>query len=408
MSSLKKIEFPAEIQLLTHCLSLGNKGVVSNPDKAVLKAVNWDLFLEIAEHQHRVLGFICQNITQYGCDFFPEQVVVEIKRRNRLVSFRMLKLTAELIRLLEMFKQNGISALPFKGPVLGLQLYGDVTTRHCGDIDLVIPQAHVHEASQLLIKSGYNRIKPSYELTPKHEKIYMGKYHHLSMINPDLAIKVEIHWDFLAFSLSPISFEMAWQNRQTVMLGENKICGVALEDTLILLLLHGGKHGWRRLFWLHDIYAVLKKFGDGEWKRLMDRINRLNIQRPAYYAFALVELFFDLQLPRFIKTLVEKDIRVDLLIQLSLEKVLPPVPLDIFPQDRIRELIGSFFFLPNNHYIIRRLGRYLLKWEFEYLPLPDRLLFLYYPLRFHLLFFEKYLKIKPASRNAMTTQGKDL
>jgi len=66
-----------------------------------------------------------------------------------------LRLTAELFRILERFASEGIATLVIKGPVLAVQAYGDPAIRSYGDLDLLVRQADIRRATELMSAAGY-------------------------------------------------------------------------------------------------------------------------------------------------------------------------------------------------------------------------------------------------------------
>jgi len=78
-------------------------------------------------------------------------------------------LTAKLLELLDLFKENNIAALPFKGPVLAESIYGDISLRQFVDLDVLVHKRDALKARNLLLAHGYqpeikctlNRITPT-------------------------------------------------------------------------------------------------------------------------------------------------------------------------------------------------------------------------------------------------------
>ena len=73
--------------------------------------------------------------------------LLEFGRTN---STRNLVLTAELLRLFNLFDQAEIPAISFKGPVLTQLLYGDFSLREFSDLDIVVREADVSKAEDIL------------------------------------------------------------------------------------------------------------------------------------------------------------------------------------------------------------------------------------------------------------------
>jgi len=68
---------------------------------------------------------------------------------------RNLLLTAELLRLLDLFAVHGIAAAPFKGPVLAASAYEDLSLRQFSDLDVLVNRRDILKAEGLLASQGY-------------------------------------------------------------------------------------------------------------------------------------------------------------------------------------------------------------------------------------------------------------
>ncbi len=61
----------------------------------------------------------------------------------------------ELQRILDIFKSHGITAIPYKGPVLAIQAYGNLAFREFGDLDIFIQKQDFLKVKELLLDNGY-------------------------------------------------------------------------------------------------------------------------------------------------------------------------------------------------------------------------------------------------------------
>jgi hypothetical protein len=68
---------------------------------------------------------------------------IEIAKTNMLM-------TAELIAVMKLLKDNEIEAIAFKGPTLSQMAYGDITLRQFSDLDILIDQKDIYKASKIL------------------------------------------------------------------------------------------------------------------------------------------------------------------------------------------------------------------------------------------------------------------
>ncbi len=76
------------------------------------------------------------------------------------VSALNILLTHELQKLLALFADNDVRAVPYKGPALALQLYGNVALRQFSDLDILVHPRDVLRARDLLLAEGYAQLPP--------------------------------------------------------------------------------------------------------------------------------------------------------------------------------------------------------------------------------------------------------
>jgi len=63
-------------------------------------------------------------------------------------------LTNKLFEILNLFKENDILALPFKGPVLAESVYGDISLRKFVDLDILVHKRIGYGVKSFLLTNG--------------------------------------------------------------------------------------------------------------------------------------------------------------------------------------------------------------------------------------------------------------
>ena len=74
---------------------------------------------------------------------------------NREGALRCLKLTAALLEILEALETHHVLAIPYKGPVLALKAYGDLSLRDFDDVDILVAQSSLAKVHETMIRLGY-------------------------------------------------------------------------------------------------------------------------------------------------------------------------------------------------------------------------------------------------------------
>ena len=120
-----------------------------------------------------------------------------------------LRLSAELLRLLDLFERHAIPALPFKGPALAFALYGDVAMREYCDLDVLLRPEDLAAAKHALLAEGYTTDLPSHA---GREAAYLRARYELHFTTPDGAVPIEIHQAFLPPSYCvPFDYPALWR-----------------------------------------------------------------------------------------------------------------------------------------------------------------------------------------------------
>lgn len=161
---------------------------------------------------------------------------------------RALLLTAALLRVQEAFDAAGIPFLAFKGPTLSLSLYGSLGARTFGDIDVILPAHRVVEARRLMAGMGYT---PHIDVTDEQLAWLTTFLNEYAMLGK--GSMVELHWSVVRpgyrFSLS---YEDLAPYKTTLAVADRSVPTLRAEAMVVVLAVHGAKHGWSRRSWLTD------------------------------------------------------------------------------------------------------------------------------------------------------------
>jgi hypothetical protein len=196
-----------------------------------------------------------------------------------------LLLTRELLDLLDHLQSDGVTAVPFKGPVLAQLAYGDIALRDYGDLDLLLRPPDVLRAKQVLVSRGY---RPLYTFRPQQESAHLRFQYEYGFRRDSDGAVVELHWrlapHFFSFDL-PV--EALFHRLGTATLEGRNVPALAPEDLVLLLAVHGGRNLWERLAWIADLAAVLRAHPHLDHDRLQASARSLGCRRLLALALAL-------------------------------------------------------------------------------------------------------------------------
>lgn len=231
-------------------LLLKRKETMPEDIRGHVSQIDWDAFLDFVIH-HRVFPLIYLRIKNMGEDLIPERVTSNLHKLYKNNTIRMMQLTREMCEICSTLTESGIRTLQLKGPILALQLYGELSYRTSKDLDLLIGGSDVAKTTAILHQLGYQSDQTDQFI------FWEKKSHHMSFFHPEKSIQVEIHWRLNPNIISSPSFEELWRRKGTITVYNQEFHHLGNEDLLAYLADHGARHGWSRLRWLLDVERLV-------------------------------------------------------------------------------------------------------------------------------------------------------
>ena len=266
--------------------------------------LNWDLLLSEAA-RHTVTPLFAKQLTAVAGDALSAARLKQLKDLARTAVVRSLAFTAELVAILNLFRSEGLQAIPYKGPVLAEQAYGDFALREFEDLDLILRQKDMPNANRLITSLGYRAKHPWTLSQNAAASLIPGEY---SYRNEQRRVVIELHTErtLRHFPLRPDIDALA-RHLVRVFLSGHAIETFAPEDGLPLLCIHGSKDFWERIGWSADVAEFVQSHSRLDWDWVIRRAESLRAVRMLHLGLALAMRFFDLPLPDEIRQRLEAD-----------------------------------------------------------------------------------------------------
>jgi hypothetical protein len=227
-------------------------------------------------------------------DRVPQAIQFELERFDSANVQRTLFLTAELVRLLDQFEQNGISIAAFKGPILAKVVYKDLFVREFSDLDVLVHEADLRHAEDILTARGYQADFPSSDYR-KAFLSYQGQY---AFRHRQTGVAVDLHWHLSGKgTVFPLCSEEVWSGLEHVVIFGRRVPTFATHDLALFLAAHGTKEGWRRLNWICDFAQLLRKYQHIDWAAVLERAHRAHSSRSLLLATFLAVTLLDAPAP---------------------------------------------------------------------------------------------------------------
>jgi hypothetical protein len=337
--------------------------------------MDWSYLMTTAQ-LHGMMPLLYWNLKACCPDAVPKVFLDQLSNDFQANARHNLFLTGELLKLLKLFEAQGVRAVPFKGPTLASSVYGNLAFRQFTDLDILVHQEDVLKVSELLIQQGY---RPQFHLTREQTEDLLQYQCELSFTRDD-NVMIDLHWGFVArFFSFWIDPEILWSRLKGISLGGTTVLSFSPEDLLLILCLHGAKHSWERLDWIRDIAEMIKVYREINWEWIFKEANRLGIERMLFLCLSLAIHVVGTNLPQEVSRRLGND---------SIGKSIAYKVSHVLFQERRRlVLFRDLLYLKTMERVgdrIRFCYKILLMptpLEWEFLPLPRLLHFLYYVIR---------------------------
>ena len=250
----KPVTRPEFDLLLACCTAEADTGRSARVSLSLDREPDWVEFARLAEH-HSVGPIVYRSLSAFP-HAVPGPVLEQLRRDYERNAQKSLRLTHELVRILDCLESHGIPAIPYKGPVLAKAVYGDIALRRFSDLDILIHATDVPGAKAAVYELGYT---PTLHLNEAEQAAHVASGHEWSFDGPLGRNLLEIQWRVLPrFYAVEFSIESFFQRALRVDLGGSSVRTLAPEDLLLVLCVHTAKHVWSRLSWLCDIAETMR------------------------------------------------------------------------------------------------------------------------------------------------------
>ena len=335
--------------------------------------------------RHGILPLIYKTLKKLHEDHpdTPSNLLNELKVQYLHIAQKNILMSAELLRIMKLFQENGIKALAFKGPTLSEMAYGDITLRQYGDLDILTKKEDLRKINALLRNEGYTHL---FSLTAIQESMWIKHMHDIGFYQPKKGIHLEIHWSFLDEDYPiPLPLKRFWEEHQDIKLNGHTITTFSNENLLMYLCIHGSKHLWERIEWIKDIDLLIQN-RKIDWETFIKITEKSGFEPMIYLGLSLTVLLFHTPLPEERKREIFKYQHSNSTSQFILESWESPKStfqntkgmLTLFPSTRTKILyLHKVIFKPSRN-------------EYLFMDLPKGLYWVYYLVRPYLL-LKKYL-----------------
>jgi Uncharacterised nucleotidyltransferase len=240
------------------------------------KMASWEAIIDAAR-RHGVAPLLYRRLAANE-QFVPPEALRLARSEFERNAFHCITNAEELLEILRAFERAGIRAMPFKGVVLGVSAYGDLTARNAGDLDLLVDYHDLLAGTQILKSRGFE-LKTTVQPDGSPEAEFYFEYHFERASD---GLVVELRWRLELTQPRyryDLGIDWVWPRRRTVLLAGAEVPNLDPVSSLLVLCMHGSKHVWSRLIWVCDVAKLLESEPGMDWDRAQQEAKRVGLWR---------------------------------------------------------------------------------------------------------------------------------
>lgn len=257
--------------------------------------INWTDFWIIV-HQNDLLPIVLDAAQAGYLQEAPAQDLETFQPIRYQLAIQNSYLTQVLLSVLKHFEANGLDVIPFKGPILALNIYGDLSRRHFCDLDILVDSSDFELAKDRLLKQGY--------------QINIDAPGAAHLIHPKTQVNIDLHHR-ISESYFPFILDFkALCDRSTIQTYANQSIRIlAPEDALIILCIQLAKDAHHQQKFLKKAcdVAVLVNRISIDWERAIADAESMHGKRLVLFGLHLAQQLLNIHLPDWIQQQIEKD-----------------------------------------------------------------------------------------------------
>lgn len=250
-------------------VAVSSPGRELNPE--LFYGIDWDVLLHHARHHSLVPLLAHRLLESHSGVTIPTHIRARLRNEFQSNLLRNFALLEEIRRILQAWRQKGIEAIPYKGPVLAEQLWGSFALRECSDLDFLVRREDVNRAGRVLPGLGYHAVSP---VADSLRPALLRNASEEQFQHAPTGILLELQWAPAPRTFAvPYDEEQLWSSLTRISAAGELVNAPGAENLVGLLAIHGWKHNWSKLIWIADLSAVIRR-SEIDWERLHESATR--------------------------------------------------------------------------------------------------------------------------------------
>jgi Uncharacterised nucleotidyltransferase len=208
---------------------------------------------------------------------------------------RNLRISAQLVAVVQRFERARVHVVPFKGPVLAEAVYGDVGMRQYADLDILVARDDMHRAGDVLASLGFELAHGSRTVD---DALLQSAECQAAFCHRTNRTAVELHWRTgPRFANASLPAEDLIAAALPTMLIGRTVPGLTPVDTYLVTCVHAAHHLWDQLEHAATLARLIRGGAIDDWPRLLDRAAAYGCRRRCLIGALLARRLTGVALP---------------------------------------------------------------------------------------------------------------
>ena len=304
----------SEVELLLccarTCIDLATKKRI---ELLVKQDIDWIHLIQIASY-HGVMPLLYQNLKSIRSEAIPENVLARLRFNYQANDLRNHYLAEELIDILDKFEAEGILAVSFKGPLLSITAYDNLSFRQFSDLDIIVDKNDFIKAQKILNNLDFRALNDINFSDSFQEQLYFQEIDEFALIahNKSIDIICDLHQAITVCHFRKCKIELPkLKDRLTyITLNKTKIHSIQPDYLLILLCIHASRHFWSQLNWICDINELINSHAETNWSKVLDEASLIGCKYHFLLGLYLSHYYLNTTIPQKIKAEIAASWRI--------------------------------------------------------------------------------------------------
>lgn len=254
--------------------------------------LDWSTFLPLLERNY-VAPLVQRRFASIRDLAVPARVLETIRVRSRITAWKNELFAKELVRLSQLFEDESIEIIHYKGAVSADQYYGSAALRNFNDLDFLVRRRDVAAVVELLEADGY--ANPD-RFTQDQFEHFVAEFKEFVFQKGEFSI--EPHWSVTGRRYPfEADYEGFWRRAQTWKTHGVGVRVLGREDALLVHCLVGAKGRWQRLQMVCDVAECLRSSPNLDWPGVIDMATRSGTVRILHLGLLLAHELSGADLP---------------------------------------------------------------------------------------------------------------